>query len=101
MRSTTTITKTTPQASVEVMIDLLPIELMVQKVGISAYTRLKGQLNNPCAALNTRHIPHMQYWEKLIKEYIIKMPQTDECNERVWEKTYNVNLDSLKGGKST
>ena len=37
VRSTTTITKTTPQASVEVMIDLLPIELMVQKVGISAY----------------------------------------------------------------
>ena len=35
VRSTTTITKTTPQASVEVMIDLLPIELMVQKVGIS------------------------------------------------------------------
>ena len=99
VRSTTTITKTTPQASVEVMIDLLPIELMVQKVGISAYIRLKSQLNNPCAALNTRHIPHMQYWEKLIKEYNIKMPQTDECNERVWEKAYNVNLDSLKGGK--
>ena len=37
VKSTTTITKTTPQASVEVMIDLLPIELMVQKVGISAY----------------------------------------------------------------
>ena len=67
---------------------------MIQKVGISAYIRLKSQLNNPCAALNTRHVPHMQYWEKLIKEYNIKMPQTDECNERVWEKTYNVNLDS-------
>ena len=41
----------------------------------------------------------MQYWEKLIKEYNIKMPQRDECNTRIWEKTYNVNLDSLKGGK--
>ena len=86
MRSTTTITKTTPQASVEVMINLLPIELLVQKVGISAYIRLKSQLNNPCAALNTRHLPHMQYWEKHIKEYNIKMPQTDESNKRVWKK---------------
>ena len=24
---------------------------------------------------------------------------TDTCNTRVWEKTYNVNLESLKGGK--
>ena len=78
--------KTTPQVSVEVMIDLLPIELMVQKVGISAYIRLKSQLNNPCAAKNTRHIPYMQYWEKLLKEYNIKMPQTDECKKRMWEK---------------
>ena len=70
VRSTTTFTKTTPQGSVEIMIDLLPIELMIQKVDISAYIRLKSQLSNPCAALNTRHIRHMQYWEKLIKEYI-------------------------------
>ena len=24
----------------------------------------------------------------------------DACNNRVWEKTYNVNLESLKGGKN-
>ena len=33
-RSTTTITRNTPQASVEIMIDLMPIELMIQKTGI-------------------------------------------------------------------
>ena len=43
-RSTTTITRNTPQASVEIMIDLMPIELMIQKTGISAYIRLKNQL---------------------------------------------------------
>ena len=40
-RSTTTITRNTPQASVEIMIDLMPIELIIQKTGISAYIRLK------------------------------------------------------------
>ena len=30
-RSTTTITRNTPQASVEIMIDLMPIELMIKK----------------------------------------------------------------------
>ena len=41
VRSTTTITRNTPQASVEIMIDLMPIEFMIQKTDISAYIRLK------------------------------------------------------------
>ena len=80
VRSTTAITKTMPQASVEMMIDLMPIDLMIQEVGISVYIRLKSQLNTPCAVLNTKHIPHMQFWEKLIAQYDIKMPNTDLCN---------------------
>ena len=43
VRSTTTKTRNTPQASVEIMIDLMPIELMIQKTGISSYIRLRGQ----------------------------------------------------------
>ena len=78
--------------------DLIPIDLMIQKVGLAAYLRLKSQLNTPCAAMNVKHLPHMQYWEKLIKEYKKKMSSTDICNTRVREKTYNVNLESLKGG---
>ena len=40
-RSTTTIKRNTPQASIEIMVDLMPIELMIQKTGISAYISLK------------------------------------------------------------
>ena len=70
-RSTTTITRNTPQASVEIMIDLMPIELMIQKTGISAYIRLKDQL---AITFDTKGkgTPHLQYWESLIAEYNIK-----------------------------
>ena len=37
--------------------------------------------------------------ENLIAEYNIKKPITDACNTRIWENMYNVNLESLKGGK--
>ena len=67
MHSTTTITRTTPQARVKLMIDLIPIDLMIQKVELSAYLRQKSQLNAPSAAMNVKHIPHMQCWERLIK----------------------------------
>ena len=56
-RSTTTITRNTPQASIEIMIDLMPIEL--QKTGISAYIRLKTQLANPFDT-KTKTKPHLQ-----------------------------------------
>ena len=84
------------------MIDLMPIELMIQKTGISAYIRLKNQLATPFDTKG-KETPHLQYWENLIMDYNITPPPpiTDTCNTRVWEKTYNVNLESLKGGKKT
>ena len=95
--STVKKTKSTGQASYEIyhnnskdhtplMIDLLPIELMVQNQ-ISAYLRLKSQLNNAWAALNIKHIPH------LLPQYDIKMQHADESNSRVWEDTQ---YDTLK-----
>ena len=96
VRSTTTITRNT---SVEIMIDLMLIELMIQKTGISAYIRLKKQLAIPFQTMGKKMTPHLQYWENMINDYSINTPITDSCNARVWEKTYNVNLESLKGGK--
>ena len=61
VRSTTTITRNTPQASVEIMIDLMPIELMIQKTGISAYIRLKSQLAVPFQVHGKMITPHLQY----------------------------------------
>ena len=51
------------------MIDLMPIELIIQKVGISAYIRLKSQLSTPFQTKGKMITPHLQYWENLIKDY--------------------------------
>ena len=63
----------------------MPIELMIQKTGISAYTRLKDQVATPFDTKG-KGTPHLQYWENLIAEYNIKNPIIDACNSRVWEK---------------
>ena len=86
IRSTTTITRNTPQASVEITIDLMSIKLMIQKTGISAYIRLRGQLPVPFQVQRQMVTPHLQCWENLINDYNIKTPVTDTCNTRVWEK---------------
>ena len=56
-KARTAITKTTQQASIELIIDLIPIELMIQETGISAYLRLKEQLPSPLK-LNTKQKLH-------------------------------------------
>ena len=64
------------------MIDLMPIELMIQKTGISAYIRLKAQLATPFD-VKTKTTPHLQYWDNLITDLDIRTPITDACNARV------------------
>ena len=54
------------------MIDLMPIELMIQKTGISAYIRLKKQLATPFQTQGNMTTTHLQYWENLISNYNIK-----------------------------
>ena len=48
------------ERTVEIMIDLMPIDLMIQKVGISAYIRLKNQLSIPFQAQGKTATPHLQ-----------------------------------------
>ena len=67
-----TIKRNIPQASIEIMIDLLPIDLMIKKTGISAYIRLKNQLAKPFQTQGKLSTPHFQYWENLINDYNIK-----------------------------
>ena len=78
------------------MKDIMPIELMIQKDGISAYLRLKPQLEVQSAAQNKKYIPHLQYWENPIEEYEIKLPKTDLCNVSL-EKDIQC-IESLKRG---
>ena len=96
-KSVTTISRTTPQASIELMIDLIPIELMIQKSGISTYIRLRHQLEQHTQSTLPKFKPHLSYWEQLIHELDIGLIHTDKCSARVWEKTYNVNMESLNG----
>ena len=46
-RSTTTITRNTPQASVEIMIDLMQIELMIQKNRYISLHKTKKPASHP------------------------------------------------------
>ena len=59
----TAIERTTPQASLEMMTNILPLDLHIKEVGMNAYTRLKSQLDKPSSKTKTFNITHLQYWD--------------------------------------
>ena len=101
VRSMATISRRAPQASIEVLTDLLPIELHIKKLGMQALVRLREIL--PKQAINytkgrKRHgTPHLQYWHELLEANQIFLRTSDVCSQTVWDRTYTVNTASFDG----
>jgi len=100
-RSMATMHRTTPQASLEIMFNILPIDLHIQETGLNTYRRLSSNLPttwDPPKTLRLRHAtPHLKYWGNLAEELNIHFRQTDEISDTVWERHYTVNTDSFDG----
>ena len=104
VKSMTTIARSTPQASLELIVGLLPLELHIQKLGLAAKCRLQDILPPAWVNLNpNRHRfmqPHLQYWNQLGDELEIDHRSVDACGKIVWDKQYKVNTDSFDGHKN-
>jgi ribonuclease HI len=102
-RSMATITRGCPQASVEILTDLMPIELLILKLGLAASIRLREVLPAPCVNYTNKtkrhNLPHLQYWQDKSKIFNLASEATDLCAETVWERQYHVNTDSFDGHK--
>jgi len=98
-----TISRKCPQASLEILVDLIPVDLMVLKTGLAAYHRLKRVLPSPGMNISYKNklhsTPHLQYWESQSDSLRMNLQTTDQCEETIWEKSYHVNLDSFDGDK--
>jgi hypothetical protein len=102
-RSMAIISRKCPQASLEILTDTIPIDLMVLKTGIATYCRLKKVLPAPCMHITYKHKmhskPHLQYWEDQLEKLELSVQATDQCEEYIWEKSFHINLDSFDGDK--
>jgi ribonuclease HI len=102
-RSMATISRRAPQASIEVMVNMLPVDLHIRQLGINAAIRLKNVLPAPAVNYTNpqgRHgVSHLTYWEQAITKLDINPGAADICDDKLWDKSYKVNLDSLDGHK--
>ena len=95
--SLTPTTRSTPQASLEIMYNITPLDLHLTEIGLKTYLRLKAQLDQPNHTINTQG--HLNYWDSLQISASPLWQADDSCHESLWFKQYTVNLDSFNGLK--
>ena len=89
-KSATVITRITPQASLELIFNLMPLDLHIKLLGLTTYCRIKKkQSNKSWSPNNSPAIPHLKYWENHLSKLDIN-EEDDRCNEIIWKRKTNV-----------
>ena len=95
--SLTPTTRSTPQAALEIMYNITPLDLHLTETGLKTYLRLKSQLDLPRHTIKVQN--HLKYWDSLQISAEPLWQADDSCHESLWFKQYTVNLDSFNGLK--
>ena len=103
IRSMATISRKCPQASLEIIVDLIPLDLVIKQQGCAAYIRLHRVLSPPVVnvAVTTKshNKPHLQHWVDTLDDWSLGIQPVDHCEEMMWEKSFHINIDSFDGHK--
>ena len=94
----TTTTRSTPQASLEILYNIPPLDIYLQEIGLTAYARLQSQLGQPWHSKSTFRIPHITYWNNMLKDALIEV-EDDRCNIINWDKRYHIILSSFTNNR--
>ena len=94
-RQTTTamtpIRRSTPQASMEIMFDITPIELLIEHMGAASFIRTRPHLQPVADTPNG----HLNTWAKIV-DNLDQNEETDRVeNTTTLNRPYNVNIVSL------
>ena len=101
INSAVNIPRSTLTRAVEIILDIKPLHLQVREVGLATYARLGKTLERNWCGEDRKgskvSYGHLKYWEVESEGLELSM---DECDKNITtrsDKTYKVNLDSLKG----
>ena len=83
MPLTTNFTRTTPQMSLEIILNVEPLDIHIKKIGLIAYKRLEGKLEtvNWCTSPIKSHL---QYWAQDLHNVITKKAD-DRCDTTIYD----------------
>ena len=96
----TSTTRSTPQASLEILYNIQPLDIYLQEIGLTTYARLQTQLGKPWQSKSTFRRPHISYWNNMLRE-VFTDTEDDRCNSINWDKQYHVIHSSFYSNRLT
>ena len=88
-------TRTTPQISLEIILNIEPLDIHIKKIGLIAYKRLQGKLDKVTWYTDTTK-SHLQYWAQDLHSVIAKT--TDDCCDiTIYDRFAKINTESFDG----
>ena len=101
--------RSTPTAGMEVLYDLIPLDLFLEKTAIMTNERLKNILQENWKGENKtgRIVSHLSFWEKRKQQLDIDFPDDDSCKVDTEGNRYKIIICSpsplsatLRGGRA-
>ena len=100
----TAVRRSTPVKTMEVLYDLIPLHLFIQKEkeAISSLSRNRHCMFLDWAGQNDKkktYIGHLKYWNYKLQEINIEIDKNDKIQDMIWHKSYQINIDSFTNTK--
>ena len=95
----TPVRRSTPVKTMEVLYDLIPLHLFIQKEAISSLSRNRHCMLLDWAGQNEKiktYIGHLKYWGYKLQETNIEIDKNDKIQDLKWQEFYSINHTSNK-----
>ena len=92
---TTNLTRTTPQMSLEIILNIEPLDIHIKKLGFITYKCLESKLDKVIWCTDPVK-SHLQYWAQDLHS-VIQKTADDRCDTTIYDKFTNINIDSFNG----
>ena len=92
---TTNLTRTIPQMSLEIILNIEPLDIHIKKLGLITYKRLENKLDKVTWCTDPIK-SRIQYWAQDIHS-VIKKTEDDRCDTTISDRFTIINTDSFDG----
>ena len=81
--------------SLEIILDIEPLDIHIKKLGLTAYKRLENKLDKVTWCTDPSK-SHLQYWAQDLHT-VIKKTEDDRCDVTIYDRFSRINTDSFDG----
>ena len=93
---TTNLTRATPQMSLEIILNIEPLDIHIKKLGLITFKRLESKLDKLTWCTDPAK-SHLQYYWAQDLHSVLKKTVDDRCDITIYDRFTKINTESFDG----